>query len=223
MQVLPSREEMLSSIRTLETSHRERVENYLLTHRELVQAYPERLFLATRFFPHVAGVTLNVGVMEMNKEDHLLLPDPSNMRSLDTDPACAPWGSPSGHETCDFFDWRQESGLGGIALFGAIGDRNDRSADAAQIGLEHANRVARHSASLLAPRGKMLLGIELNHVSQRARNRNVREWGKWLDQSQPMHDLFDEIDIFEGRNNIIVVANRSVLGFKQSSKGNADP
>lgn len=209
MPVLPSREEMLSRIQSLDTHHRERVEHYLLTHRELVQAYPERLFLATHFFPNVAGVTLNVGVMEMNQEDHLLLPDPTKMRSLDTDPACAPWGSPFGHETCDFFDWHQESGLGGIALFGAIGDRNDRSADAAQISLEHANRVARHSASLLIPQGKMLLGIELNHMSRRIRNRNIREWGKWLDQSQPMNDLFDEIKVFEGRNNIIVIARHS--------------
>ena len=209
MRRLPSREVMLEEVLALEPEHQERVLEYLRIHHVLVETYPERLFLATCFFPRVTGVVLNVGVMEMNKDDHLLLKDPQLMRSLDTDTTCAAWGSPFGHETRDFLDWYPESALGGITLFGAIGDRNDRSPDAAHLGVEHADQVAEHSAQLLAPRGQILLGIELNHSSRRARRQNVRVWSRWLQQSQPMRNLFDGLEVFEGRNNIIVIADRS--------------
>ncbi len=200
---------MLNQIQGLDPEHRERVAGYLQIQQPLVDAYPERLFLATCFFPHLTGIILNVGVMEMNKDDHLLLREPQLMRSLDTDPACALWGSPFGHETCDFFDWSQESELGGIAVFGAIGDRNDRSPDAAHIGLELADQVVQHAASLLASKGQLLLGIELNHQYRAARKRNIRTWERWIHQSNAMRDHFDEVQVFESRNNMIVTAKRS--------------
>ncbi len=201
---------MLKQIQILEPEHRERVLGYLQSHQSLLDAYPERLFLATCFFPHPVGIVLNVGVMEMNKDDHLLLRDPHLMRSLDTDPKCALFGSPFGHETCDFFDWRQESDLGGIALFGAIGDRNDRSADAAHIGLERADQVVQYAASLLAPNGQLLLGIELNHEHRSLRKHNIRTWGRWIHQSDAVRDQFGGVEVFEGRNNMVVTAKRAL-------------
>ncbi len=209
MRRIPSRQLMLNGVHSLQPEHQDRVLEYLRIHRALVEAYPERLFLATCFFPHLSGVVLNVGVMEMNKDDHLLLKEPHLMRSLDTDASCAVWGSPFGHATCDFFDWCHESSLGGVALFGAIGDRNDRSPDAAHIGVEQADRVAQHSALLLEPGGQLLLGIELNHFSRRARYLNIRVWRRWLRRSRTLHDLFDGLQVFQGRNNIIVIADRS--------------
>ena len=150
MRQLPFREEMLGRVRLLQPEHRDRVQDYLASHRLLVDTYPARLVLATSFFSDLAGITLNVGVMEMNAGDHLLLRDPHKMRSLDTDKSCAQWGSPYGHWTCGFLEWQHESELGGIALFGVLGDRNDRLPDAAHISLESAERVALHAATLLA-------------------------------------------------------------------------
>lgn len=206
---LPSREEMLNRVLLLQPEHRDRVEDYLASHRLLVDTYPERLFLATNFFPNLAGVTLNVGVMEMNAGDHLLLQDPHMMRSLDTDKNCAQWGSPYGHWTCDFLEWQHESELGGITLFGVLGDRNDRLPEAAHIGLESVERVALHAASLLAEKGQLLLGIELSHTNLRTRRRNVSQWGRWLSQSPTLQDCFGNVRAYEGHNNVIVVASRS--------------
>jgi len=190
------------------TEHQSRIESFCQRNLDLVSNHEERLFLARHYFPETTGIVLNVGVEGFNSDDHMLLPDPANMRSIDVDPNKAAFGSPFGHTVGDFLDWQSDEDLGAVVLFGCIGHRNARDPSEPHMEMEEADRIVRHAAGLLRPGGSLLLGVELHWATQATRKRDERSWVKWSRKSAEIRSSFSEPDCWRGPLNLIIEARR---------------
>jgi len=209
--VVPGAHLLLDGAHTLsvhEAEHQSRIDSFCERNRDLVTNHEERLFLARHYFPETTGIVLNVGVEAFNSDDHMLLPDPENMRSIDVDPGKAEFGSPFGHTVGDFLDWRSDEMLGAVVLFGCIGHRNARDPSEPHMEMEEADRIVRHAAGLLRPGGSLLLGVELHWATQATRKRDERSWVKWSRKSAEMRSSFSEPDCWRGPLNLIIETKR---------------